>query len=60
MFRAEYELTQGHQLCIDTHKVARLFLEVNVEVNSRNEKGSIPSHLASAGYQEGNPDIGFF
>ena len=42
-------------------KVVRLLLErnadLNVEVNSRNNKGSTPLHLASAGYHEGNPDI---
>ena len=42
-------------------KVVRLLLErnadLNVEVNSRNNKGSTPLHLASAGYHEGDPDI---
>ena len=30
---------------------------LTVEVNSRNNKGSTPLHLASAGYKEGYPDL---
>ncbi|KAN0141689.1 Ankyrin repeat-containing domain protein [Lactarius tabidus] len=38
-------------------EVARLLLKLDIEVNSRNNEGSTPLHLASAGYEVGNPDI---
>jgi ankyrin repeat protein len=39
-------------------EVARLLLlKLDIEVNSRNNEGSTLLHLASAGYEVGNPDI---
>ena len=41
-------------------EVARMLLELNPEVNSRNEEGSTPLHLASKGYnvtEEGHVDV---
>ena len=42
-------------------EVARLLLQLNVEVNSRNNNGTTPLHLASHGLPDsesgGNPDI---
>jgi ankyrin repeat protein len=38
-------------------EVAQLLLKLDIEVNSRNNKGSTPLHLASGGYRVGNPVI---
>ena len=38
-------------------EVARILLELNADVDSRNNEGSTPLHLASEGYEEGRVDV---
>ena len=50
--------TSLHSVAFGGHlEVAWMLLKLNVEVDSRNVKGSTPLHLAPEGHKEGHADV---